>query len=127
MDDVVVAMFDEDFGLTDGDKSEFESGIDIYALLGETVLQCKNVISDYLDEGNTSEAGSEEQNNDTIEMSEASAKIEDEHEESSRVSLFGDTCTADPCIIRRLRVTGEERQGREMEVRKPKAYTNCSV
>ena len=56
MDDVVEVIFDEDFGLSDGDESEFESGIDIYALLGETVLRCKDVIGDYLDERNTSEA-----------------------------------------------------------------------
>ena len=86
------------------------------------MLRCEDVIGDYLDEENTIE----ERDNDAIEMPEDSAEIEDEHEGSSRISLLGDTCTADPCI-RRLRVTGGERQCREMEVRKPKTYTNCSV
>ena len=77
-----------------------------------------------MDEENTSE----EQDNDAIEMPEASAEIEDECEGSSHVSLLGDTCTADPCIRRsRLIVTGGERRCREMEVRKPKTYTNCSI
>ena len=59
-------------------------------------------------------------------MPEASAEIEDEREGSSHISLLGDICTADPCI-RRLKVTGGDRQCREMEVRKHKTYTNCSV
>ena len=122
VDNVVEVIFDEDFGLSDGDESEFEGGNDIHALLGETVLRRKDVIGDYLDEENTSE----EQDNDAIEMPEASSEIEDECEGSSHISLLGDTCTADLCI-RRSRVTGGERRGREMEVRKPKAYTNCSV
>ena len=54
-------------------------------------------------------------------MPETSAEIEDEREGSSCISLLGDTCTEDPCLRRsRLRVTGGERQRREMEVRKPK-------
>ena len=123
-DDVVEAIFDEDFGLSDGDESEFEGGDDIHALLGETVLRHEDVIGDYLDEENYCE----EQDSDAIEMPDASVEIEDEQEGSSRVSLLGDTCTADPCLRRsRLKVTGGERQRREMEVRKPKTYTNCSV
>ena len=105
-DDVVEAIFDEDFGLSDGDESEFEGGDDIYALLGEIVLRHEDIIGDYLDEENTSE----EQDNNAIEMPGTSAEIEDEREGSSRVSLLGDTCTADPCLRRsRLRVTGGER------------------
>ena len=105
-DDVVEAIFDEDFGLSDGDESKFEGGDDIHALLGETVLRHKDVIGDYLDKENTSE----EQDNNAIEMPEASAEIEDERKGSSRVSLLGDTCTADPYLRRsRLRVTGGER------------------
>ena len=123
-DDVVEAIFDEDFGLSDGDESEFEGGDDIHALLGETVLRREDVIGDYLDEENSSE----EQDSDAIEMPDASAEIKDEREGSSRVSLLGDTCIADPCLRRsRLRVTGGERRRREMEVRKPKTYTNCSI
>ena len=88
------------------------------------MLRREDVIGDYLDEQNSSE----EQDSDAIEMPDASAEIEDEHEGSSRISLLGDTCTADPCLRRsRLKVTGGERQRREMEVRKPKTYTNCSV
>ena len=80
-------------------------------------IRHEDVIGDYSDKENTSE----EQDNDAIEMPETSAETEDEHEGSSCVSLLGDTCTADPCLRRsRLRVTGGERQRREMEVRKPK-------
>ena len=123
-DDVVEAIFDEDFGLSDRDESEFEGGDDIHALLGETVLRREDAIGDYSDEENTSE----EQDNDAIEMPEASAEIEDEREGSFRVSLLGDTCTADPYLRRsRLRVTGGERRLREMEVRKPKTFTNFSA
>ena len=87
------------------------------------MLRCKDVIGDYLGEENTSE----EQDNNAIEMPEASAGI-DEHEGSSHVSLLGDTCTADPCLKRsRLRVTGGEKRCRDMEVKKPKTYTSCSV
>ena len=46
-------------------------------------------------------------------MPEASAEIEDEREGLSRISLLGDTCTADPCI---RRVTGGEKQGSEIDV-----------
>ena len=53
-------------------------------------------------------------------------KIEDEREGSSHISLLGGTCTADLCI-RRSRVTGGVRRRRQMEVRKPKTYINCSV
>ena len=123
-DDVVEVIFDKDFYLSDGDESKFEGGDDIHALLGETVLRHKDVIGDYLDKENTSE----EQDNNAIEMPEASAEIEDERKGSSRVSLLGDTCTADPYLRRsRLRVTGGERRPREMEVRKPITYTNFSV
>ena len=88
------------------------------------MLRREDVIDNYLDKENTSE----EQDNDAIEMPEALTEIEDEREGSSRVSLLSYTCTADPCLRRsRLRVTGGERQRREMEVRKPKTYTNCSV
>ena len=88
------------------------------------MLRCEDVIGDYLDKENTSE----EKDSDAIEMPEASAEIEDERKGSSRVSLLGDTCTADPCLRRsRLRLTGGERQRREMEVRKPKAYTLFSI
>ena len=71
-------IFDEDFGLSDGNVSEFEGGDDIHALLGEIVLRREDVIGgsvigDYSDEENTSE----EQDNDTIKMPEASAEIED--------------------------------------------------
>ena len=59
-----------------------------------------------MDKDNTSEAGSEEQDNNTIEISEASDEIEDEHEESSCISLLGDTHTADPYITK---VTGGEK------------------
>ena len=103
-DDVVVVIFDEDFGLYDGDESEFEGGDNIHALLGKTMLRNEDVIGDYLDKENTSE----EQGNDAIEMPEASAEIEDECEGSSCVSLLGDTCTVDPCL-KRSRVTGGER------------------
>ena len=34
-DDVVEAIFDEDFGLSDGDESKFEDDDDIHALLGQ--------------------------------------------------------------------------------------------
>ena len=104
-DDVVETIFDEDFGLSDGKESDFEGGDGIHALLGETVLRREDVTGDYLDEENASE----EQDNDAIKMLEDSAEIEDEREGSSRVSLLGDTCTADPCI-RRSRVTGGERR-----------------
>ena len=123
-DDVVEEIFDEDFSLSDGDESKFEGGDDIHALLGKTVLRCENVIGDYLDKENSSE----EQDSDVIEMPDASAEIEDEHKGSFCVNLLGDTCTADSCLRRsRLRVTGGERRLREMEVRKPKTYTSCSV
>ena len=124
VDDVVEVIFDEDFGLSNGDENDFEGGDGIHALLEETVLRCKNVIGDYFDEENTSEAGSEEQGNNATEMLEASAEIEDDLEGSSCVSLMDDIYTAGPCI---RRVTEGERQGREMEVRKPKAYANCLV
>ena len=88
------------------------------------MLRREEVIGDYLDEENSSE----EQDSDAIEMPEVSAEIEDERKGSSRVNLLGDTCTADPCLRRsRLRVTGGERRRREIKVRKPKTYTNCSV
>ena len=123
-DDFVEAIFDEDFGLSDGDESEFEGGDDIHALLGETVLRREDAIGDYSDEENTSE----EQDNDAIEMPEASAEIEDEREGSFRANLLGDTCTADPYLRRsRLRVTGGERRLREMEVRKPKTFKLFSI
>ena len=63
VDDVVEMLYDEDFGLSDGDESEFEGYDDIHALLGEAVLRGEDIIGDYLDEENTSE----EQDNDTIE------------------------------------------------------------
>ena len=63
-DDVVEAIFDEDFDLSDGHESEFEGGEDIHALLGETVLRREDVIGDYLDEENISE----EQDNDAVEL-----------------------------------------------------------
>ena len=78
-DGVVEAIFNEDFGLSDGDNSDFEGDNDICALLGETVLQCKDVMGDYMDEESISEAGSEGEVDDAIEMPEASAVIEDEH------------------------------------------------
>ena len=53
-DDVVEAIFDEDFGLADGDESKFEGGNDIHALLGETVLRSEDVNGDYLDKENSS-------------------------------------------------------------------------
>ena len=88
------------------------------------MLRREDAFGDYLDEENSSK----EQDSDAIEMPDASVEIEDEREGSSRVSLLGDTCTADPCLRRlRLRVTRGERRRREMEVRKPKSYTNCSV
>ena len=37
-DNIVDVIFDEDFGLSDGDESDFEGGDDIHALLGEPVL-----------------------------------------------------------------------------------------
>ena len=37
-DGVVKAIFDEDFGLSNGDERKFEGGDDIHALLGKTVL-----------------------------------------------------------------------------------------
>ena len=82
-DDVVEAIF-EDFSLSDGDESRFESGDDILALLGETLFRHKDIIAEYLDEVNTSE----EQDNDAIEMPETSAETEDKHEGSSCVSLL---------------------------------------
>ena len=86
------------------------------------MLRRVDIFGDYLDEENSSE----EQDSDAIKMPDASAEIEDECEGSSRISLLGYTCTADPCLRRsRLRVTGVERRRREMEVRKPKTYTNC--
>ena len=99
-------ILDEDCGLSDGDEGKFEGGNGIHALLRETVLQCEDVIGDYLDEENISEAGSEVQNDNTIKVPEALTEIEDKHEGSFRVSLLGDTYTADPCI---RRVTGGER------------------
>ena len=77
-----------------------------------------------MDKDNTSEAGSEEQDNDAIEIPEALDEIEDEHEESSCISSLGDTRTADPYSTK---VTGGEKQAREMEIRKPKVYTNCTA
>ena len=74
--DVVEVIFDENFGLSDGDESEFEGGDDIHALLGETVLRHEDVIGYHLDEESTSE----EQDNNAIEMPEASAELEDERE-----------------------------------------------
>ena len=67
------------------------------------MLRREDAIGDYLDEEKTSE----EEDNDTMEMPEASAEI-DERGGSSCVSLLGDTHTADPCITR-SRVTGGER------------------
>ena len=90
MDDVVEVILDEDCGLSDGDESKCEGGNSIHALVRETVLQCKDVIGDYLDEENISEAGSEVQNNNTIKILEALAEIEDKHEGSFHVSLLGD-------------------------------------
>ena len=81
-----------------------------------------HITGDHLDEENTSE----EQDNDVIEKPEASAGIEDNCERSSCISVLGDTCTANPCI-RKSRMAGRERRGRDKEIRKPNAYTNCSV
>ena len=64
--DVVEVIFDDDFGLSDGDESEFEGSDGIHALLEETVLRHEDVIGDYLDEESTSD----EQDNDVIEMPE---------------------------------------------------------
>ena len=108
-DDVVKTIFDEDFGFSDGDESEFEGGNDIYALLGE--LDMKTLLV------TTRTKKTLVRNKITmlyIEMPETSAEIEDEREGSSCVSLLGDTCTVDPCLRRsRLRVTGGERQCRD--------------
>ena len=73
MDDVVEAIFDEDFGLSDGDESEIGDSDDILALLGETVLRREDVIGDYLDKENNSEG----QDNDATEIPKASAEIDD--------------------------------------------------
>ena len=119
--DVVEAIFDDEFGLSDEDESDFEGGDDIHALLGETVLRREEVMDDYMDEENTSECGSEEKYDDDVDMLESSSEREGEHEGFSRVS---DSYRADPCV---RRITGGERRHGEIEVRKPKAYTNCSV
>ena len=60
--DVVDAIFDEDFGLSDGDESDFEGhGDDIHALLGETVLRRADVMANYVDEEGTSKSAIEEE------------------------------------------------------------------
>ena len=69
------------------------------------MLRREDIIGDYLDE---EENTCKEQDNDAIEMLEASAEIENEREGSSCISLLDDRCTADPCL-RRARVTGGER------------------
>ena len=120
-DDVVETIFDDEFGLSDEDESDFEGGDDIHALLGETVLQHKEVMDDYMDEENTSECGSEEKYDDDVDTLESSSEREGERKGFSHVS---DSYRADPCV---RRITGGERRRREIEVRKPKAYTNCSV
>ena len=120
-DDIVEAIFEEDFGLSDGDESEFEGGNDIHALLGQTVLRHKDLINDYLDEENTSE----EQDNDAIEMPEVSAEIEDEHK--GLLALVYWVTHVQQTVALEDRVTGGERRRREMEVRKHKTCTNCSV
>ena len=61
--------------------------------------------------------------NDTIEMPEASAE-KGELEKSSCISLLGDTYSK-PLHWKIKR--DWRRKTREMEVRKPKAFTNCSV
>ena len=48
-DDVLETMFDDEFGLSDEDESDFEGGDDIHALLGETVLRHKEVMDDYME------------------------------------------------------------------------------
>ena len=120
VDDVVEAIFD-DFGLSDEDESDFEGGDDIHALLGETVLRCEEVMDDYMDEENTSECGSEGKCGDNVDMLESSGEQEGKRGGFSHVS---DSYRADPYV---RRITGGERQRREIGVRKPKAYTNCSV
>ena len=117
-DDIVEAIFEEDFGLSDGDESEFEGGNDIHALLGQTVLRHKDLINDYLDEENASE----EQDSDAIEMPEVSAEIEDEHKGLLALVYW-------VTHVQQIedRVTEGERRHREVEVRKHKTYTNCSV
>ena len=123
-DDVVEAIFDDDFGLSDEDESDFEGGPggdDIHAFLGETVLRREEVMGDYMDEENTSESDSEGKYDDDVDMLEPSSEREGEREGLSRAS---DTYTADPCV---RRITGGERRRREIEVRKPKVYTRCSV
>ena len=106
VDDIVEAICDEDFGLSDGNGSNFEGGDDIHALLRATVLWHEDVIGDCMDRGDTSEARSEGQYDYAIEMPEASPEMEGEHEESCCVISLGDTHTADPCI----RMTGGGRQ-----------------
>ena len=125
-DDVVDAIFDEDFGLSDGDESDFEGGRDnIHALLGETVLRQADVMADDVDEESTSESKIEEEHDrNDIDMPKASS----EHKGLSHVSSLGDVHTEDPCI--RRTAVGERRHSaldRHREVRKPKAYTISSV
>ena len=67
-DNVVEAIFDDDFGLS---ESDFEGGNDIHALLGETMLRCKEVMDDYMDKENTSECGSEGKYDDDVDRLES--------------------------------------------------------
>ena len=103
------------------DESELEGGNDIHALLGQTVLRHKDLINDYLDEENTSE----EQDNDAIEMPEVSAEIEDERK--GLLALVYWVTHVQQTFALEDQVTGGERRRREMEVRKHKTCTNCSV
>lgn len=50
-DDVVDALFDEDFGLSDEDDSEFEGGDDIHAFIGERVVPRADIMVRSVDEG----------------------------------------------------------------------------
>ena len=58
VDDVLEAIFDDDFGLSDEDESDFDNGDgdDIHALLGEPVLRHADVIPSHVNEENSSDA-----------------------------------------------------------------------
>ena len=44
VDNAVEVIFDEEFGLSDGDESKFEGGDDIHALLGKPCLDVKTLL-----------------------------------------------------------------------------------
>ena len=117
-DNVVDAIFDEDFSLSDGDESDFEGGDDIHALLGEPVLRRADVMADpYVNEERSETSSEEEQVN-----------ITSPHDSFPYVSSLDDTYTEDHCI--ESITEGERRHSvsdSEIEVRKPKGFSVIGV